>query len=290
MAGSKVPRHGLTPGIPSPKNSGPWGTNGDGGDPDTPRWFVGDTSGPVGLGDYAAPDSPMRHLGSPMEVTQGQPIAAQQCRDRISAYSASLTPEPRPPLFTPSDLAQAISKAERRLKDLNEDERALATEMGKVQRDLEVWKDVQKWFEVESGKRAVPVSESKVKFNDLRWGGTGVKVGGINTSASGDVVISKDFAESHRSVVTEGYRRHEQVHLDNFNGMGRFEAVWGYVRKGDSFVTDAHIKDELEAHKTQQDFYEECLRKLPAQKTELELQIIELRVQAQERGAPRKAP
>lgn len=283
MAGSKVPRHNLTPGVPHPKNPGPWGTNGDGGDPDTPPWFVGDTAGPVGLGDYAAPDSPMRYFGSPRGVTDEQPIAAQQCSERIRAYSASLTPEPSPQFFTPSDPAKALIQAEGQLKDLNEDEKALVTEIDKVKRDLEVWEDVQKWFEVESGKRVVVVTESRDKFNDLRWGGTGKKVGGINPSAGGDVVISKDFAESHRAVVTEGYLRHEQVHQKNFKGMGRAEAVWGYVTKGrGSFVTDAHIKDELEAHKAQQEFYGKCLSKLPAQKADLERQIEELRAKAKD--------
>ena len=54
MAGSRAPGpHGKDPWNPSPRTPGPLGTNYDAADPDSPRWFTGDTPGPLGHNDYA---------------------------------------------------------------------------------------------------------------------------------------------------------------------------------------------------------------------------------------------
>lgn len=290
MASSKVPGFNTSPWILSPTTLGALGTNGDGGDPRTPRWFVGDTPGPLSVSDYASHDSGMRQLTASRGSSHPSPFVPLRC-------SATGSPVPRfilqavlgatPPSQPPSPSPTSIPDAEQRLQELNDEENALESEIDKVDKDLSAWEEVRKWFEVERGKREVHPKESNDKFNLLRWGGKGVKVGGIDTKTDGDVVLNPTFEASHPAVIVEGYRRHELVHKKNFNDMGSFEAAWGWATAGrDSFVTERHIKDEAEAHGTQKKFYEESLTKLLAEKAELERLLKDIR--AKTASVPRR--
>ena len=290
MAGSKVPGFDTTPWILSSTTPGPVGTNGDGGDPRTPRWFVGDTPGPLGVNDYASPDSGMRHFRASRGSSHQSPFVPLRCSatgSPVSRFILQAVLGATPPSQPPSPNPTSIPDAEQRLQELNDEEKALVSEIDKVSKDLRAWEEVRKWFEVERRKREVHPKESNDKFNLVRWGGKGKKVGGIDTSTGGDVVLDKSFETSNPAVIVEGYRQHELVHKKNFKDMSPVEAVWGWATAGHvSFVTDRHIKDEVEAHEFQKRFYEGSLTKLPAQKAELERLLKDLR--AKRASAPRR--
>lgn len=277
MAGSKIPGPTSTPWAPAPKNPGPFGSNGDGGDPETPRWFVGDTPGPLGVNDYADPDSPMRSLMCRSGSNHGWLVMGSQSSQRKSAPATSAPGIRRADTQPSARNLPAVTEAEQRLKKLNDDEKALRTEIDKVGKDLDAWNDVRKWFDVESRSRIVTLKESNDKFNMVRWSGQGKKVGGINTTAGGEVVLDQTFEKNNPAVIVDGYRRHEEVHKKDYNNIGSFEAGWGYIWNGESWATDRHITSELDAHRTQKEFYEDCLRKIPAQKAEVERQLKDLR-------------
>lgn len=50
---------GHSPWVSPPNTSGPSGSNSDSGDPNTPRWFLGDTPGTLGIQDNADPNGLM---------------------------------------------------------------------------------------------------------------------------------------------------------------------------------------------------------------------------------------
>jgi hypothetical protein len=56
---SNVGTTGHTPWASPPNTTGPSGSNSDAGDPHTPRWFVGDTPGTLGVQDHADPNGRM---------------------------------------------------------------------------------------------------------------------------------------------------------------------------------------------------------------------------------------
>lgn len=62
----------------SPKTPGPLGTNADAGDPRTPKWFVGDTPGPLGSKDHADPDAAMCQFRSNIGGIEQAPTLADQ--------------------------------------------------------------------------------------------------------------------------------------------------------------------------------------------------------------------
>lgn len=61
---------------PSPKTPGPLGTNMDAADPSTPLWFRGDTPGPLGVNDYADPDTKMCRLRTKIGIAARTPMFA----------------------------------------------------------------------------------------------------------------------------------------------------------------------------------------------------------------------
>jgi hypothetical protein len=94
MAGGKKGIIGQNPQSPSPSTRGPQGSNGDAASPDTPHWFIGETSGPNGQNDASDPNTQMGRLRTgPLIIVRWTPrvIAEYQqwVKDNAEGYAAS---------------------------------------------------------------------------------------------------------------------------------------------------------------------------------------------------------
>ncbi len=86
MAGSGTGTIGTDPRLPSTRTRGPLGSNRDAGDPGTPPWFVGDTEGPTGDKDHAAPDSTMCRLRASLATRGLAPTLSDAREGRVSRF------------------------------------------------------------------------------------------------------------------------------------------------------------------------------------------------------------
>lgn len=274
MGDSKIHVQGRDGGTASVRTAGALGSNGDAGDPDTPRWFVGDTPGPLGVGDHADPDVPRNRAsrwGMPQAAASRpaarqsllahEQIAALLCEQR-EASQAWLARQAR----TPEEARELMAEARLRLEACRLDEEALQDEIEKVRQDIEVYQRLQVWFVAESSSREVLVEEVRRRFNDLRWGGKGVKVGGIDVAREGKPQISQSFRDSRRAIVVTGYELHEAVHQRDFDDTSAAAAFFGSLRYSNpakvlpqTWAAGRTIRSELAAHGAQRDFYVEAL-------------------------------
>jgi hypothetical protein len=78
---SNVGTTGRTPSVSPPNTTGPAGSNSDSGDPHTPRWFVGDTPGTLGVQDHADPNGRMCRM-TPKRSQTGEYLSQEAERLR----------------------------------------------------------------------------------------------------------------------------------------------------------------------------------------------------------------
>ena len=280
MGDSKAGIRGQDYWAPPFKTGGPLGSNGDAADPNTPSWLIGDTPGPLGHQDHADPNQAMcrvRLNTGHLDTDRGQPDARPSGNYLESYFAAVLSPEETSVAqqkLSPDELQTLIRETELRLEHLARDEVALAQEIDKVLKDIDVYGLVQTWYEGEADRREVLVIDVNRKFNDLRWGGKGVKVGGISETVAGSVVINDDFRNANPDIIIQGYELHERVHAKHQREMSAtvagLKSVWSGLKHGkllgQTWAAGQKIESELAAHGEQLNFYRECLARLPPEK------------------------
>lgn len=297
MATSKNSILGFNPSVQMPQTCGPLGTNGDAGDPNTPVWFVGDTPGPLGFQDHADPNSPMftfkltpqrgpfaEQSAIRMEVLECRnEIVPNYLRDYFSAVRDPTETWVAQQKLSKSEIQQLVEETEQRLAMFAKDEEALVTEIDKVRKDIEVYEIVKTWYQAESIKKEVLMIDVKNKFNNLRWDGKGVKVGGINADGA---FVNAAFRKANSEVIVQGYVLHELVHQKDRNEMNSLVAVSNTIANpfahsmfyDETWVAGYHIESELKAHQAQKEFYEGFLSNLRLEKTRSERLVKALRV------------
>jgi hypothetical protein len=290
MAESKTPIFQNDPATSKARTPGPLGTNGDASSLETPKWFVANSPGPLGFGDYADPDSAMfkfvlserderwqqRFSGAPTQ-THNKSVA-DYLKDYFSTPHETSEERIVSQKLSAAEIQAFIVEAEKRIAFIDDEQAALVDEVEKVKLDLKVYFEVGAWYLAEYHLREVLVSDVQKKFNDLRWGGKGVKVGGISTSEDGAVEISEAFRAEKSATVIRGYELHEEVHKKHFKEMGTFEAVFGsaaYVFTtgkllGQTWAAGRKIRSEMAAHRVQITFYEDYLARLKPEKERMQ--------------------
>lgn len=291
MGNSKDVILGLDPWAPQVKTGGPLGANGDAADPNTPYWLIGNTPGPLGHQDHADPNQAMcraRLNAAPTVSGLRQPSTRPDANVLESYFAAMRSPEETwvgQQKLSPDELQTLVHEAELRLELFARDEAALVQVIDKVRKDIDVYGLVQTWYVGEADRREVLLAEIHSKFNDLRWGGKGVKVGGISETVEGNVVIDEDFRNANPAVIILGYELHEQVHYKHMSEMNRtvagFRSLVNPLKYGkllaQNWVAARKIESELAAHREQLNFYQTCLAGLPSEKARTERLLKALR-------------
>jgi len=86
MAGSTLKSLRTNDELPSPRTPGPAGIGRDASDPATPRGFIGDTPGTLGVNDYADPDSSMCRLRTVTASGMLAPTLGDARRGTVQAF------------------------------------------------------------------------------------------------------------------------------------------------------------------------------------------------------------
>jgi hypothetical protein len=221
-------------------------------------------------------------------------IQTAECREEpIPNYIEKYKAELRGPTetwvaqqkFSKTEIQELVQEAERQMEMFTIQENALVAEIDKVQKDIEAYEEVKIWYGKESVAREVTLQDVRDKFNDLRWGGKGVKVGGIDTNADGAAVISDEFRKANPEVIVQGYVLHEQVHQKHFKEMNvvsaGFRSIVNGLKHGKPFgqtwAAGQKIDSEFEAHRVQKEFYENCLSGVRSERSPSERLIKALR-------------